>query len=103
MKNCIAQLEASNRSCAVVAKSGKARISITEAAGITTDYNGGAKSARINMPTSVTSGLGKLGEGISDTKIVIGSLMESSRSIVASAKNGKTSISFTGINQRRTA
>jgi len=36
-------------------------------------------------------------------KIAIESLMELSRSSVVNAKNGKMRISFTGINQRRTA
>ena len=72
MRRAIAQLEASNRSCAVVAKSGRTRISIAEAAGLTTDYSGGAKNARANTSASITSGSGKVQEGISDMKTVIG-------------------------------
>jgi hypothetical protein len=62
-------------------------------------YHCGAK----NVGGSVTSGLGKLGEGTSDMKIVIESLKESSRSIAASAKDGKTRLGFTRIDHRKTA
>ncbi|MFC1795293.1 hypothetical protein ACFL3Q_17120 [Planctomycetota bacterium] len=48
------------------------RISIVEAAGITTGYNGDAKNVRKNITASVTSRLGKLGEGTSNMKTVIG-------------------------------
>ena len=72
MKKRIALLEAVSRNIVPNAKSGKARISITETAGRKTDYSGSAKSARINMHASVTSRLGKVREGISDMKTVIG-------------------------------
>ena len=51
--------------------SGKTKISITEAASVMMDYNGDAKSARINMPESVMTRSGKLGENIYDLKTVI--------------------------------
>jgi hypothetical protein len=85
------------------AKSGKARINIIETAGLTTGYSGGAKNARVNTSTSVTSGLGNVREGISDMKSVIGLLMESSRSIAASVKDGKARAIFSKIDHRKTA
>jgi hypothetical protein len=60
----------SNRSCAVVAKNGRTRLSFAEAVGRKTDYSGGAKNAIVNMSASVTSRLGKLGEKISDMRTV---------------------------------
>jgi hypothetical protein len=94
VRNHIVQLKASNRNCAVVAKSGRMRVSIVEATGLTTGYNGGAKNVRKNTTASVTSGLGKLGEGTSDMKTVIGLLMESKRSYAVSAENGKARMSL---------
>ena len=79
------------------------RISIAEAAGITTDYNGDAKNARVNMPASVTTGLGKLREKISDMSNDIGSLMGSIRSYALSAENGKGRLSLIKTGRRKTA
>jgi hypothetical protein len=68
----IAQLEASNRNCASAAKSGRTRVCFIETAGRKTVYSGSAKNASVNMPASVTTGLGKLTEGTYDTKTVTG-------------------------------
>ena len=72
MRRAIAQSLASNRSCAVVAINGRKRAYFIETAGLKTVYSGSAKNVRMNMPTSVTTGLGKLGEGTSDMRTVIG-------------------------------
>ncbi len=103
MEKRIARLKAGSRNTALNAKSGKTRLSFAEAVGRKTDYSGGAKNAIVNMSASVTSRLGKLGEKISDMRIVIGSLMGSSRSIAASVKDGRTRVSFIKINRRKTA
>ena len=79
MRSAIGQSVASNRSCAVVAKSGRTRVCFIETAGRKMGYSGSVKNARVNMPASVTTGLGKLAEKISDMRIVTGSLMGSSR------------------------
>ena len=103
MRKRIAQLEASNRSCAVVVNNGRKGVCFIETAGRKMVYSGRAKNARKNMTASVTSGLGKLGEKISDMRIVIGLLMGSSRSFATSAKDGKTRLSFTKIVREKTA
>ena len=102
MRKNIAQSVALNRSCAVVAKSGRIRVSFAQAASPKMGYSGGAETARVNTAASVTSGLGKVREGTSDMKIVTGSLMGSSRSIAASVKDGKTRLSFTKIVRAKT-
>ncbi len=98
----IVQLKASNRSCAVVANYGRPRVCFIETAGRKTVYSGSAKNARVNMPASVTTGLGKPGEKISDMSNDIGSSRGSSRSFVASAKDGKARVSFIKIDRRKT-
>ena len=103
MRRAIGQSVASNRSCAVVAKSGRTRVCFIETAGRKTVYSGSAKNARVNMPASVTTGLGKLGEKISDMSNDIGSLMGASRSFAASAKDGKARLGFIKIDRRKTA
>ena len=102
MRKHTAQLRVLSRNAVRNVKSGKARISITETADRKTGYSGSAKNARINMTASVTSGLGKLGEEISDMRIVTGSLMGSSRSFAANVKDGKTRMSFTKIGHGKT-
>ena len=72
MKKRIVRLKGVSRNTVPNAKSGRTRVSIAQAAGLTTGYNGGAKNAIVNMPASVTTGLGKLREKISDMRIVIG-------------------------------
>ena len=91
-----------NRSCAVVANNGRTGVCFIETADRKTGYSGGAKNARVNMPASVTTGLGKLGERISDMSNDIGSSMGSSRSIAASAENGKARVSFTKPGRQKT-
>ena len=103
MRSVIGQSVASNRSSAVVANNGRNGVCFIETAGRKTGYSGSAKNARINMPASVTSGLGKQGEKISDMRNVTGSLMGSSRSFAASAANGRPRVSFTRIDQIETA
>ena len=60
------------RNYAASAEDGKVRVNLTKTAAAKTDYLGGAKNVSVNMPASVTSGSEKLGEEISDLKIVIG-------------------------------
>ena len=72
MKKRIARLEAVSRNTVPNAKSGRTRVSIAQAAGLTTGYNGGAKNAIVNMPASVMSGLRKVRESIFGMKTVIG-------------------------------
>ena len=103
MRRPIGQFVASNRSCAVVARSGKAKVSIAEAAGLTMDYSGSAKNASLNMTASVTSGLGNLGEETSDTRNVIELLMGSEKSYAANAKGGKKRVASTREERVRTA
>lgn len=102
MRKRIAQLEASNRSCAVVANNGRMRVSFAQAASPKMGYSGGAETARVNTPTSTTSGLGNVREGTSGMRIVTGSLMGSSRSFAESAKDGKTGLGFTKIVRAKT-
>jgi hypothetical protein len=102
MRRAIGQSVASNRSCAVVAKSGRTRVCFIETAGLTTVYSGSAKNVRVNTPASVTSGLVKLGEGTSDMKSVTELLMGSSRSIAASVKDGNARMSFTKLVRKKT-
>ena len=103
MRRAIGKSVALSRSCAVVAKSGRTRVCFMETAGRKTVYSGNAKNARVNMPASVTTGLGKPGEKISDMSNDIGSSRGSSRSIVASAKDGRTKLSFTKVVREKTA
>ena len=79
------------------------KISITEATEKKMDYNGDAKSARIDMPESVMIRSGKLGENISDLKIVIGSSRGSKRSCALSAESGKKRASITSKSQAKMA
>jgi hypothetical protein len=66
------------------------------------DYSGGARSAKVNTPASITSGGGKVREGTSDMRIVIGLLMESNRSFAASAEDGKSRVSITKTSRVKT-
>lgn len=103
MRKRIAQLEASNRSCAVVANNGRMRVSFAQAASPKMGYSGGAETARVNTLTSTTSGKEKVREGISGMRIVIGSSIGSRRSYAGSAENGKARMSFTKIVREKTA
>lgn len=102
MRSVIGHFAASNRSCAVAVNSGRKRVCFIETTGRKTDCIGGAKNASVNMPASVTSGLGKLEEEISDMRIVIGSSMASKRSYAPSAEGGRRRVSFTKIVREQT-
>ena len=91
------------RSYAANAGNGKVRVSSAKAVAAKTEYSRSAKNASLNMPASVTSGSEKLGESISDLKIVTGSLMGSRRNSVASAIDGKTRLHSTRIGRQRMA
>ena len=91
------------RSYATSAEDGKVRVNFTKAAGTKADYIGGAKNASVNVPASVTSGLGNLGERISDTRNVIELLMGSEKSYAANAKGGKKRVASTREERGRTA
>ncbi|MBL7186830.1 MAG: hypothetical protein ISS70_10945 [Phycisphaerae bacterium] len=103
MKRAIGHFVGSKRNCAVVAGSGKAKISIAEAAGLKTGYSGSAKNARVNTAASVTSRSRNLGEQLSEMRIVTGSLMGSGRSYATNAEGGKRRVTSTGTTQRGTA
>jgi hypothetical protein len=103
MRKRTAPLRVLSRNAVRNAKSGKARISIAEAAGITTGYNGGAKNARVNTPASVTSGLVKVRERISGMRTVIGSSIGSKRSNAGSVENGKRRVSIINTGHGKTA
>ena len=93
---------ASNRSCAVVAKSGRTRVRFIKTAGRKMGYSGSVKNARVNMPASVTTGLGKLGEKTSDMKTVIGKFAVSMRSCAATANSGRMRVSIVENTSRKT-
>ena len=58
-------------------------------------YSGGAKTAIEHTAASVTSRIGKLQEGTSDTRNGIGLLIGSKRSFAVSVKNGQKRICST--------
>ncbi len=79
------------------------RVSLAKTVVAETEYSGGAKNVRMNMPASVTSRLENLGEETSDTRNVIELLMGSEKSYAANAKGGKKRVASTREERGRTA
>jgi len=72
LRNVIASLTGSRKSCVVSVERGEARVSLPKTVAAKTDWQDGARNVHTKLPKNHSNQRGKGHEGIFDTKIVIG-------------------------------